>query len=98
MCKKIIEVYVFFWFLLIGHHKCRDQWPADWKDLERVFNVLLDVVLLVLPLLMLGSTYSLITHTLWKGMLAERMSRRNSRLDVEQSEKGRNASQLGKLL
>lgn len=79
----------------IGHHKCRDKWPADFKDMERSFNVLLDLVLLVFPLIMLASTYSLITHTLWKGMLAERMSRRHSRLDEDYDTM--NSNHMGKL-
>lgn len=55
---------------LIGHHKCREDWPAG--DYERVYNLFLDVVLLVLPLLVLAVTYSLITRTLWRGMRTER--------------------------
>uniref|UniRef100_A0A1B6LSS3 Gastrin/cholecystokinin type B receptor n=1 Tax=Graphocephala atropunctata TaxID=36148 RepID=A0A1B6LSS3_9HEMI len=49
-----------------GHRKCREIWPT--RPLERVYNILLDALLLVLPLVGLTATYSLITHTLWKGM------------------------------
>lgn len=53
---------------LSGHHKCRENWPAHAEKYERAFNLFLDVILLVLPLLMLGATYSLITKTLWQDM------------------------------
>ncbi|KAG8289553.1 hypothetical protein J6590_102249, partial [Homalodisca vitripennis] len=49
-----------------GHRKCREIWPS--RSLERMYNILLDALLLVLPLVGLTATYSLITHTLWKGM------------------------------
>lgn len=62
----------FFCFILIlGHHKCRENWPEHSEKYERTFNLFLDVILLVLPLLMLGATYSLITKTLWQDMQTE---------------------------
>ena len=41
-------------------------------DYEKGYNVLLVVLLLVLPLVVLASTYSLITRSLWQGMRTER--------------------------
>lgn len=70
--------------ILLGHHKCREQWPADTKDYERSFNILLDVILLILPLMLLASTYSLITKTLWKGMVVEKSSRRQTKINIKQ--------------
>ncbi|GAB0099441.1 uncharacterized protein DMENIID0001_152990 [Sergentomyia squamirostris] len=58
-----------------GHHKCREQWPA--KEYERMYNLFLDVFLFVLPLLVLGITYSLITQTLWQGMRTEKTLKHN---------------------
>lgn len=52
----------------LGHHKCRENWPENSQKYERAFNLFLDVILLVLPLLMLAATYSLITKTLWQDM------------------------------
>ncbi|XP_054269460.1 cholecystokinin receptor-like [Macrosteles quadrilineatus] len=49
-----------------GHHKCREIWPS--RTMERVYNIFLDLFLLVLPLVGLMATYALIIHTLWKGM------------------------------
>ncbi|XP_071453171.1 cholecystokinin receptor type A-like [Hetaerina americana] len=64
-----------------GHHKCRERWPS--LDFERAYNVLLDVVLLVLPLAILTATYSLITRTLRRGMRLERAQRKKRGEDVE---------------
>lgn len=55
-----------------GHHKCRELWPPMFVDYERSYNVLLMVLLLVVPLFVLASTYSLITRSLWQGMRTER--------------------------
>ncbi|EFA02911.1 cholecystokinin receptor [Tribolium castaneum] len=56
-----------------GNYKCREDWPS--LDYEKAYNLFLDVVLLVIPLLVLGVTYSLITRTLCKGMKTERALR-----------------------
>lgn len=61
MCHSFVS-------FLLGHHKCRENWPVHAEKYERAFNLFLDVILLVLPLLMLGATYSLITKTLWQDM------------------------------
>lgn len=60
--------FVFF----SGHRKCREVWPASSKEYERMFNLFLDIILLVIPLLMLAVTYSLITKTLWQGIRTEK--------------------------
>lgn len=65
----IIKLISFFF--LAGHHKCRENWPENSEKFERTFNLFLDVILLVIPLLMLGATYSLITKTLWQDMRTE---------------------------
>ncbi|XP_058830066.1 cholecystokinin receptor type A-like [Topomyia yanbarensis] len=49
-----------------GHHKCRELWFE--RSYERAYNLFLDVILLVLPLVILGVTYSLITRNLCRGM------------------------------
>ncbi|KAK6619765.1 hypothetical protein RUM43_012530 [Polyplax serrata] len=46
-----------------GHHKCRESWPNG--DYERAYNLFLDFLLLVIPLLVLGVTYYFIATTLW---------------------------------
>ncbi|XP_036345276.1 cholecystokinin receptor type A-like [Rhagoletis pomonella] len=55
-----------------GLRKCREQWPADSLAYERSYNIFLDLVLLVLPLLILSFAYILITRTLYVGMKNER--------------------------
>ncbi|CAO1385785.1 unnamed protein product [Diamesa serratosioi] len=55
-----------------GHQKCREEWPNDTIEYEKVFNIFLDIILLVIPLFVLATTYSLITRTLWQGMRTER--------------------------
>lgn len=52
--------------LISGHQKCREIWPS--RPLERVYNIMLDALLLVLPLVVLTATYFLIARTLWRGM------------------------------
>lgn len=59
-----------------GHHKCREQWPENSEDYERAFNLFLDVILLIFPLIMLSSAYFSITKTLWQGMALERTTKR----------------------
>lgn len=62
--------------MLKGHHKCREQWPENAEDYERAFNLFLDVILLIFPLIMLSSAYFSITKTLWQGMALEQTSKR----------------------
>ncbi|KAH8237700.1 hypothetical protein KR038_008333 [Drosophila bunnanda] len=49
-----------------GYCKCRETWPD--QGYERFYNILLDFLLLVLPLLVLCVAYILITRTLYVGM------------------------------
>lgn len=73
---------LWFFFLLFfdwtrqGHHKCREQWPDNSEQYERAFNLFLDVILLILPLIMLSYAYFSITRTLWQGMATERTTKR----------------------
>lgn len=60
-------------FFFKGHHKCREQWTVDY---ERAFNIFLDVILLIFPLIMLSSAYFSITKTLWQNMTLEKSSKR----------------------
>ncbi|KAJ6635969.1 Cholecystokinin receptor, partial [Pseudolycoriella hygida] len=68
-----------------GLRKCREFWPEGSKEYEKTFNLYLDVILLVIPLIMLGATYSLITKTLWQGMRDEKSSKNDSAYDTTQS-------------
>lgn len=70
--------YFFYNFIVSGHHKCRENWPENSQKYERAFNLFLDVILLVLPLLMLAATYSLITKTLWQDMKTDHANGSNS--------------------
>ncbi|KAG5684677.1 hypothetical protein PVAND_013894 [Polypedilum vanderplanki] len=54
-----------------GHNKCREVWPTT-IQYEKIFNIFLDMYLLVLPLFVLLATYFMITKTLWQGMRTER--------------------------
>ncbi|XP_017042177.1 cholecystokinin receptor type A [Drosophila ficusphila] len=49
-----------------GYCKCRETWPD--QGYELFYNILLDFLLLVLPLLVLCVAYILITRTLYVGM------------------------------
>lgn len=69
----------------VGHHKCREDWPENSGHYERAFNLFLDGILLVVPLLMLGATYSLITRSLWVGMRTETAFKRNQTFDSTHS-------------
>ncbi|CAD7089687.1 unnamed protein product [Hermetia illucens] len=63
------------------HHKCRELWPPDSKEYEKAFNIFLDIILLIIPVLVLTSTYTLISRTLWHGMRAERASKKTQSTD-----------------
>lgn len=71
----------------IGHHKCREQWPDDTEDYERAFNLFLDMILLIFPLVLLSTAYFSITKTLWQGMAMERTTRRHTTLNIKQTSK-----------
>ncbi|KAL7742991.1 hypothetical protein ACLKA6_011358 [Drosophila palustris] len=49
-----------------GYCKCREHWPD--QGYERFYNIMLDLILLVLPLMILCIAYVLITRTLYIGM------------------------------
>ncbi|CAG9803141.1 unnamed protein product [Chironomus riparius] len=55
-----------------GHRKCRELWPDESIEFEKIFNLFLDMFLLVLPLFVLFATYFMITRTLWQGIRTER--------------------------
>ena len=51
-------------FVFTGRRKCREVLPEPaW---EKMFTVLLDVVLLILPLFVMAVMYGLIVRHLWK--------------------------------
>ncbi|XP_073833364.1 uncharacterized protein [Musca autumnalis] len=55
-----------------GYRKCRENWPSYALPYERPYNIFLDLVLLVLPLVILSVAYTLITRTLYVGMRIEK--------------------------
>lgn len=57
---------------LTGYRKCRENWPSYALPYERPYNLFLDLVLLVLPLVILSVAYTLITRTLYVGMRIEK--------------------------
>ncbi|XP_077292756.1 cholecystokinin receptor type A-like [Arctopsyche grandis] len=50
-------------------HKCREEWPSTGS--EQAYNLFLDVMLLLIPLLIMSLAYSLIVSKLWKGLKRE---------------------------
>ncbi|KAJ8976233.1 hypothetical protein NQ317_009730 [Molorchus minor] len=50
-------------------HKCREVWPNPRS--EQIFNLFLDVMLLLIPMLIMSLAYSLIMSKLWKGLQRE---------------------------
>ncbi|CAB3378575.1 Hypothetical predicted protein [Cloeon dipterum] len=52
-----------------GHQKCREEWPS--KLSEQIFNLSLELLLLVVPLTVMGVAYALIVTKLWKGLRRE---------------------------
>ncbi|KAJ8913958.1 hypothetical protein NQ315_015196, partial [Exocentrus adspersus] len=54
---------------LFSGHKCREVWP-DQRS-EQIFNLFLDVMLLLIPMLIMSLAYSLIMSKLWKGLQRE---------------------------
>uniref|UniRef100_T1J5H3 G-protein coupled receptors family 1 profile domain-containing protein n=1 Tax=Strigamia maritima TaxID=126957 RepID=T1J5H3_STRMM len=55
-----------------GTFKCRENWP-NW-EIEIAFNVILDILLLVLPLFIMMAAYLKITVCLWQGIQIERQA------------------------
>ena len=67
-CKnKLLSIISFF--LLSGRFKCREEWPN--ASSERAYNLFLDVILLLVPLVIMTLAYSLIVSKLWKGLKHE---------------------------
>lgn len=64
-----VETYYGF---LGNKKKCREVWPTEPIEYEKVFAIFLDVLLLVLPLIVLGAAYFLISQTLWQSMDTEK--------------------------
>lgn len=61
-----------FYSVLGNKKKCREVWPTAPMEYEKVFAIFLDMVLLVLPLIVLGAAYFLISQTLWQSMDTEK--------------------------
>ncbi|CAG7719695.1 unnamed protein product [Allacma fusca] len=61
-----------------GRYKCRERWPDT--TLEKFYNVFLDIILLILPLIIMSVKYSLITRTLWQASSHETYQERSSML------------------
>jgi hypothetical protein len=55
-----------------GHHKCREVWPVEPLQYEKIFGLFLDLILLLLPLAILAAAYFLISRTLWQSMGTEK--------------------------
>lgn len=58
---------------LLGKHKCREVWPTKPVEYEKVFNIFLDMLLLLIPLVVLAAAYALISRTLWQSMSSEKL-------------------------
>lgn len=57
------------YFPFTGRHKCRETWPTKFS--EKIFNLFLDAILLLVPLIIMSLAYSLIVSKLWKGLQRE---------------------------
>ncbi|XP_043660136.1 cholecystokinin receptor type A [Drosophila teissieri] len=71
-----------------GYCKCREFWPD--QGYELFYNILLDFLLLVLPLLVLCVAYILITRTLYVGMAKD-----SGRILLQQSHPAVSAATTG---
>ncbi|XP_034238078.1 cholecystokinin receptor type A-like [Thrips palmi] len=52
-----------------GRHKCREEWSS--LGSERIYNLFLDAMLLLVPLLIMSLAYLLIVSKLWRGLRRE---------------------------
>ncbi|KAJ1522983.1 hypothetical protein ONE63_002119 [Megalurothrips usitatus] len=52
-----------------GRHKCREEWISPGS--ERIYNLFLDGILLLVPLLIMSLAYLLIVSKLWRGLRRE---------------------------
>ncbi|XP_050303843.1 cholecystokinin receptor type A-like [Anthonomus grandis grandis] len=50
-------------------HKCRESWPT--KNGEQMYNLFLDIILLLIPLLIMILAYFMIMEKLWRGLQKE---------------------------
>ncbi|XP_066254177.1 cholecystokinin receptor type A-like [Euwallacea similis] len=50
-------------------HKCRESWPS--KSSEQMYNLFLNVILLLIPLSIMSLAYFMIMEKLWKGLQRE---------------------------
>lgn len=66
MLRKGAAIFICFF---AGRHKCREDWPS--KSSERAYNIFLDAMLLLVPLIIMTLAYSLIVSKLWKGLRRE---------------------------
>lgn len=73
LCSQVINFTALIFTHALGHHKCREEWPVKPVEYEKVFNVFLDMLLLVVPLIVLGAAYFLISRTLWQSMDSEKL-------------------------
>lgn len=56
---------------LTGGRKCRELWPLEQVFYERIYNIFLDLILFMLPLIILCFAYFSIIRTLYKGIQNE---------------------------
>ncbi|KAF6199913.1 hypothetical protein GE061_006211 [Apolygus lucorum] len=61
--------------------KCREEWPNP--SSERAYNLFLDCILLLVPLLIMSLAYILISSKLWRGL--QRELRHNSTHGLQHS-------------
>lgn len=57
-----------FYYLFSGGRKCRELWPVEHVIYERIYNIFLDLILFMLPLIILCFAYFSIIKTLYQGI------------------------------
>ncbi|XP_076636547.1 cholecystokinin receptor type A isoform X2 [Colletes latitarsis] len=67
-----------------GRHKCREEWPG--VGTERAYNLFLDGMLLLVPLIVMSLAYSLIAAELWRGLRQEMRQSSNCQRRLERTE------------
>lgn len=65
----LFKLVLIFLFLISGRHKCREEWESPSSRI--LFNLFLDMILLLIPLIIMSLAYSLIVSKLWKGLQRE---------------------------
>ncbi|XP_055842952.1 cholecystokinin receptor type A-like isoform X2 [Episyrphus balteatus] len=71
-----------------GLRKCREYWPEDGIIYERTYNILLDLILLVIPLFVLCAAYILITRTLYTSIKNENLLKNSIGVSYQQQSDG----------